>query len=223
MIGTPKSPEYKKGIKRKIIYASLFVFFLAFLIDYSIGLWQDYLLKKREERKKELENIAYFQIFPDLANVDYKGDNKTYVVKFKIESVYPDVVYITDPQVTAYIQTGTVWTEVPVTESKRQTKDQMLEIKSGTYYFNREVVIHPSIKYTEYLMPFYMHVRFNIMFLVIPKKYLDSKEEIYEDVITRYADLYTYLKPYNIRSEDVLKKLKFPDNKVPIFIPMPPH
>ncbi|ADO45416.1 hypothetical protein Hydth_1022 [Hydrogenobacter thermophilus TK-6] len=211
------------SIKKKYILGALLVVIIAFLIDYSIGFWQSYLLKKKEELRKELENIAYFQIFPDIADINYKGDGHTYVIKFKIESIYPDTVYITNPQVTAYIQTGTVWTELPVYESNMQGQKQILELKNGTYYFYREVDIKPSIKYTEYLMPFYMHVKFNMMFFVMPKKYLDIKENIYENITTRYVDLYTYLKPYGISDEVILKKLNFPDNKVPIFIPMPPH
>ncbi|MGD2080106.1 MAG: hypothetical protein PVJ36_03105, partial [Nitrospirota bacterium] len=97
-------------------------------------------------------------------------------------------------------------------------EEQIYKLETGQYLFKKRVTIDRDLEYTAYLMPLYMHVRFHISMFVLP-------ESVYkeEEVIERYTDVYIYLKPYFISDKEILKVLTFPDDKVPIQIPMPPH
>jgi hypothetical protein len=190
-----------------------------FLTDYYIGYKQDQIIKEKQEKKERLEKTAFFMIFPDIHDAwDIKKQPEKYEAVIKIENVSAEPVYVTHPQIRAYVQTGTYWTEVPTSEREDTKKEQIYKLRPGKRLYHYVVSIDRKIKYTYYLMYGYMHVRFHISLFVLPESAFKE-----EEVIERYTDVYVYLKPFYMSDKDILAQVDFADDKVPIVIPMPPH
>lgn len=206
-----------RAAKSKFLWAVFALALVAFLADFYVGMKQENIIKEKEERKKRLEKLAFFMIFPDIDSSRDIGVEE-YEAIIKVDNVADEPVYVTHPQVKAYVQTGTFWTEVPVEELGEERTEQIYKLQSKQYLYNYLVNIDRNIKYTHYLMPLYMHVRFHISLFVLPESAFEE-----EEVVERYTDVYIYLKPYFIKDEDILAELEFVDNIVPTFIPMPPH
>ncbi len=205
--------------KRKAITVIFGILLLLFLVDQYIGSKERAIIREREAKRERLEKLAFFMIFPDISDVkDIKDKPEKYEAIIKVENLTDEPVYITHPEVKAYVQTGTFWTEVPVHEDKNEKKEQIYRLDHGIHLYKKVITINRNIKYTYYMMPYYMHVRFHISFFVLPESAFKE-----EEVVERYTDVYIYLKPYFVNKELISKELKFPDNKVPVMIPMPPH
>lgn len=205
--------------KRKAIAVILGILVLAALVDFGIGKKEDAIIRARQAKRERLEKLANFMIFPDIFDAyAIKGKATHYEAIIKVDNVSDGPVYITPPQVRAYVQTGTLWTEIPVKDESASSADQVIKLEKGQARYKKIISIARNIKYTAYLMPLYMHVRFHISMFVLPESMFNEKE-VYE----RYTDVYIYLKPYFIRNAQILKKVTFTDNNVPEMIPMPPH
>ncbi len=205
--------------KRKTIIIIIAVLCAVFLADYYVGYRQDSIIREKEAKKERLEKLAFFMVFPDIHDAwDIKNQQEQYEAVIKVDNVADEPVYVTHPRVTAYVQTGTYWTEVPTSEKEGTKKEQVYRLENGTHLYHYVVSIDRKIKYTFYLMYGYMHVRFHISLFVLPESAFKE-----EEVIERYTDVYIYLKPFFISDEDILSQVDFADNNVPIMIPMPPH
>jgi hypothetical protein len=205
--------------KWKLIAAVVGVVLLFFVADYLVGLKEDAVVKEKEAKKARLEKLAFHMIVPDVEDAFImKGSKGQYEVVIKVENLTDEPVYITYPQAVAYVQTGTFWTEVPVREGERKAEEQVIRIDPGLHRYRKIVTIDRSIKYTYYQMFGYMHVRVRISMFVLPESAFKE-----EEVIDRYSDAYMYLKPYYISDREIARQVKFPDNKIPVMIPMPPH
>lgn len=212
--------------KRKLISAVLAAACLLLAIDYGIGKKQDAILQEKAAKKERLEKLANFMIFPDIHDAwDVKDDPEKYEVVIKVDNVADEVVFVTHPEVKAYVQTNFYWKEVPVRELEDTRKEQMYQLDPGQYLYRKLVDIDRSIEYAPYLVPLYMHVRFRISLFVLPESAFNEETggERFEEVIERYTDVYIYLKPYFVTDEQILAKMTWNENKVPIQIPMPPH
>lgn len=204
--------------RKKAVVIFLGILLLLFIVDQYIGQKQRSFIQEKEAKRERLEKLAFFMIFPDIHDaMDIKGESGMYKAIIKVENVADDPVYTTHPEVRAYVQTGTFWTEVPVHEIEDK-REQIYKLETGRYLFEKFITISRDIKYTHYLMPHYMHVRFHISLFVLPESAFKE-----EEIVERYTDVYIYLKPYFISKELISKELRFPDNKVPVMIPMPPH
>lgn len=208
----------RPGIK-KSVFIILGILTLFLIVDIYVGIKERKVIREREEKKERLERLAFFMVFPDIKDVkNVESRHGRYEVTIKVENLSDDIVYITYPDVKTYVQTSTFWTEVPVEESTNEEIKQIYRLDRGIYYFKKFTIIGRNINYTPYMMPYYMHVRFHISFFVLPESAFKE-----EEVAERYTDVYVYLKPYFINENLIAKELKFPDNKVPEMIPMPPH
>jgi hypothetical protein len=205
--------------KKKLIISILGIVFLLFTADYLVGMKEASIIREREAKKERLEKLAFYLIVPDIEDArDIKGAPGQYEVVIKIDNLADEPVYITYPRAIAYVQTGTFWTEVPVREGERVAEAQVIRIDPGIHHYRKIVTINRSIKYTFYQMFGYMHVRVRVSLFVLPESAFKE-----EEVIDRYSDAYMYLKPYYIPDKEIARQVKFPDNKIPAMIPMPPH
>ena len=205
--------------KRKKVSFALGAVALFFLADYGVGLKQQQILAEQEAKKERLENLAFHMIFPDIHDAwDVKGQPDEYEAVIKIDNVSDDVIYTTHPEIKAYVQTKFYWQEVPVRDAEGQPKEQIYRLETGQYLYRKIVTIDRNIEYVPYQMPYYMHVRFRISLYVLPESVFNE-----EEVIERYTDVYIYLKPFFVSDEQILAEMQWPEDKVPVNIPMPPH
>jgi hypothetical protein len=205
--------------KRKAIAAIVCVIALFLLGDYFIGLHEDSIIRNKEAKKQRLEKLAFYMVFPDIQDAwDVHGAPGQYEAVLKVENLADEPLYATYPEVRAYVQSGTYWTEVPIRDKVKETHGQIMKLEKGVHLYNKTMTIDRGIKYTFYQMYGYMHVRFHISMFVVPESVFKE-----EEVIERVNDVYIYLKPFFLTDKDILKQVYFADNKVPVMIPMPPH
>lgn len=205
--------------KRKTILIIAGIILLIFSVDYYIGKKQDTIIREKEAKKEELQKLANYMVLPDMHDAwDIDKEPEKYEAVIKIDMVADEPVYATHPQVRTYVQTGTLWTEVPIEDKENERKEQVYKLETGQHLYRYTVTIDRDIKYTYYLMYGYMHVRFHISLFVLPESVFKE-----EEVIERYTDVYIYLKPFYISDKEILAQVEFVDNQVPIMIPMPPH
>lgn len=209
------------GIMRKKKPLAVVLTILAVIIlgDYLIGQKQDAIIRERDARKQRLEKLAFYMIFPDISDAwAIPGAPGQYEAVLKIDNLADEPVYATHPQVTAYVQSGTFWTEVPIRDKETEKREQVYKLEKGQHLYRKIVTIDRGLKYSFYQMYGYMHVRFHVSMFVVPQSAFKE-----EEVIDRVNDVYMYLKPYFISDRDILQKVTFADKKVPTMIPMPPH
>lgn len=205
--------------RKKPLAAVLCIAGVLFLTDYYIGQKQDSIIREMDAKKQRLEKLAFHMIFPDISDAwDISGAPGKYEAVLKVENLADEPVYATHPEVTAYIQTGTYWTEVPIHDKETEKREQIYKLEKGQHIYKKIVTIKRDLKYTFYQMYGYMHVRYHISMYVLPQSVFKE-----EEVIERVNDVYMYLKPYYMSDKEVLRQVTFPDNKVPVMIPMPPH
>jgi len=205
--------------KKKVVVSVIGIVLLFFAADYLVGQKQAAVIREKEAKKERLHKLAFYLIVPDIEDArDIKRAPGQYEVVIKIDNLADEPVYITYPQAVAYLQTGTFWTEVPVREGERGAEEQVIRIDPGPHRYRKIITIDRSIKYTFYQMFGYMHVRIRVSLFVLPESAFQE-----EEVIDRYSDAYMYLKPYYIPDREIARQVKFPDDKVPVMIPMPPH
>jgi len=205
--------------KRKPIIALLCIIAIFFLADYLIGQRQESIIRERDAKKQQLERLAFFMVFPDVQDAGaVAGVPEEHEAVLKIDALADEPIYATYPEVRAYVQTGTFWTEVPIRDKEKGKHEQIIKLDKGQHLYKKIITIKRDIKYTFYQMFGYMHVRLHISMFVVPQSVFKE-----EEVIDRANDVYMYLKPYFLSDREILKQVKFPNNKVPTMIPMPPH
>ena len=209
----------KLAAKKKAVIVIIGILLLIFAIDYYVGWKQEAIIKEKEAKKERLEKLAFFMIFPDIHDAwDVENKPENYEAVIKVDNVADEPVYVTYPRVKTYVQTGTFWTEVPIQDKEATQKEQIYKLEPGQYLYKYITTIDRKIKYTEYLMFGYMHVRFHISLFVLPESAFKE-----EEVVERYTDVYIYLKPFFMSDREILAQVQFPDDNVPVMIPMRPH
>lgn len=205
--------------KKKSIAAIVSIIAIFFLGDYFIGQKQESIIRERDAKKQRLEKLAFYMIFPDIQDAwDIRGAPEKYEAVLKIDNLADEPVYATYPEIRAYVQSGTYWTEVPIHDKEKKEHEQIMKLEKGQHLYHKIVTIQRGLKYTFYQMYGYMHVRFHISMFVVPQSVFKE-----EEVIERVNDVYMYLKPFFITDKEILRQVTFVDNKVPVMIPMPPH
>ncbi len=209
----------KVAKKRKTILIILGIILIIFSVDFYIGKKQDAIIREKEAKKEKLQKLANYMVLPDIHDAwDIDNKPEKYEAVIKIDMVADEPVYVTHPRVMTYIQTGTLWTEIPAEDKKNEKKEQIYKLETGQYLYRFIITIDRNIKYTYYLMYGYMHVRFHVSLFVLPESAFKE-----EEVAERYTDVYIYLKPFYVSDGEILAQVEFVDNNVPVMIPMPPH
>lgn len=205
--------------RRKILALLLGIALTGVAIDYFVGARQEAIIRNKEAKIKQLEKQAFYMLSVDVRDIQESEDIRKswqYAVTIRIDNVADEPVYISYPEVRAFVQVGTIsWMEVPVTQGNAEKEEQMYKLINGTHPFRRILTIDPKIPYNRFLIPKYMHVRFNIRLSVLPES--GFKEG---DVVERKSDTYIYLKPFWITENEISAVIDFGDTKVPVFMPI---
>lgn len=174
------------------------------------------MLKAKEARIKRLEEQAFYMISAEVRDIVYHG-NENYDAMLRVDNVSDEPVYVSHPEVKAYVQTGSIsWTEVPVQDRKSERKEQVYKIeREGRVPYFKVITINRSIPYNQNLMPKYMHVRLYISMYILPESGFKEGE-----VVERRSSNYIYLKPYYVSDGEIRKVIDFGDTKVPAFMPI---
>lgn len=182
-------------------------------LDYGLASYQGYTLEQRRQARTRLERAALFKLRADVQAVAF-GPNRTYRLTVFLDNPFPEEpLYVMVPSIQAYVQVGTLWKEVPSRpgEAPEGTVVRLVERRTLDYLFE------PDVKTFEENIPGFMHVRFENVMLV------SQRSQPKDDLVERKDNYYIYLKPHGASDNELLKKNKFPEGKVPVWIPMPPH
>ncbi|MBA4373386.1 MAG: hypothetical protein C0402_11075 [Thermodesulfovibrio sp.] len=218
------SPSYIGKIlsllkSRKALAVLLVLILIGAAIDYVVGARQEAIIKDREAKIKALETQAFRMVSVDVRDIEETGDikqNWQYAVTIRIDNVADEPVYISYPEVRAFMQVGTIsWMEVPIAHGRAEKKEQMYKLPSGTHPFQRILTIDPKTPYNRYLIPKYMHIKFLIRFSVLPESGFKEGE-----VVERKSETYIYLKPFWITEKEISAVIDFGETKVPVYMPI---
>lgn len=200
--------------KYRVIVIILGIILSFIIVDFIIGYKQNKFLFQKKALKTRLERLAWYSLQSNIEDVLYTPDNK-YRIILKFENPLQDELYIMMPTVRVFIQVGTQWKEVPVKSpsgfDEEGTVIKLVEKKKV------EKIVEIDVKnYTELLIPYYMHIWVNSTSFV-------AFEAEPKDIVEKTEPFYIYLKPYYVKDSEIASRVKFPGNKVPVWIPMPPH
>jgi hypothetical protein len=204
---------------RKAVTFLVAAVFIGVSVDYYVGGQQDAIIKAREERLKQLEQQAFYMLSVDVRDIRETGDIRKswkYAATIRIDNVDEEPVYISYPEVRAFIQIGTIaWTEIPVNDEAADRQEQMYKLDSGPHRFQRILKIDPEIPYNRHLIPKYMHIKFLVRMSVLPESGF-KEGEIFE----RKSETYVYLKPFWISEKEIAAAIDFGDTRVPVYLPI---
>lgn len=199
--------------KYRAIWVILGVVAIFVSADLIVGYRQSRFLSEQKATKKMLERLAWYSLKSDIEDVAYTPDNK-YKIMLKFENPFQKELYIMTPTVRVFIQVGTQWKEVPV-KSLSGTDEQGTVIKLVEKKAVG-IIAELDVKNFTELLPYYMHVQVSSTSFV-------AFEAEPKDIVEKAEPFYIYLKPYYAKDSEIISKMKFVENKVPIWIPMPPH
>lgn len=213
--------RYLKGIRNKRIILFLFsLLVVIFVVDYLVEKKQEKIVHEREKRLKKLEKQAFYMLAVDIRDVkETKNIRKTgnYEVLLRVDNISNEPVYISHPEVKAYVQAGdTSWTELPVQDINPHTKEQVHRIEPEAHILYKKILtISSSIRYNKNLLPLYMHVKFYISMEVLSESEFQGG-----NVVERNSTTFVYIKPFWVSTSEIRKLLDFADNRVPVYIPI---
>ncbi len=166
--------------------------------------------RARTAERKKLERAAMFHLRSDVSDVVRSGDN--YRVTIAVENPFPEEpLFLLSPEVTAYVQVGFNWVEVPLQGPPPGAVVELLGKQSFEY------VLKPTVPRFEEVMPGYMHVRFtDTMRLSL------SRQPGPDGVVRRSDNYFVYLAPPGADGRKLARLNNFP-REAPLWIPMPPH
>lgn len=210
------------AIKRKILMVSAVfgIMFIVILIDYYVGIQQERIIKEREARIKDLETKAFYMLSADIRDIKPTPDielTEEYEVWLRTDNLSDEPIYISPPEVKAFVQTGTIsWTEVPVKDDKNKKEEQVYKIEpEDQSLFKKYIRVSRDLPYNEYLIRKYMHVHFYVFMYVVPESGFKEGE-----VVERRSSSFVYLKPYYLSDQDIRKVIDFGETAVPFYMPI---
>lgn len=205
-------------ISRKALVLLAGTVLIALAVDYYVAERQEAAIRAREARIKELERQAFYMLSVDVRDIRETADIQQswkYAATIRIDNVADEPVYISYPEVRAFMQVGTIsWMKIPVIDAS-ENKEQMYKLGTGHHPFQRILKIDPKIPYNRYLIPKYMHLRFIVRMSVLPESGFKEGE-----VFERKSETYVYLKPFWITAKEISAVIDFGDTKVPVYMPI---
>jgi ABC-type lipoprotein export system ATPase subunit len=181
-------------------------------MNFAIGKYQDRQVQERAARTAALQHMALNSLRGDVQSVSDLGDGR-YELTTYLQNVGGDMpIYVMSPELRAYVQVGTVWQEVSMTQTDEGARGVLKIEDRQTYRY----VLDARVRDFTQLLPNYMHVRFSGTILISPSSL--PKDDVFE----RKDNYYVYLKPFDVADDVVLKRMRFA-GKPPVWIPMPPH
>ena len=184
----------------------------ALLANFGIGKYQEQRVQERTARLAMLQHVALNSLRGDVQSVRDLGGGRYELTTYlqNVDGERP--VYVTAPDLRAYVQVGTVWQEISMRAMEAGTNGVTKIDGKQTYGY----VFDAQLKDFTQLLPNYMHVRFSGVMLVSPSS--TPKDDVFE----RKDNYYIYLKPSDVTDEAVLQRMRFA-GRPPVWIPMPPH
>lgn len=187
------------------------------LIDQWAERHQRQIVDERRAARLHLDRMTMYYLRADVSDVVHTSEGR-YRVTIFLENVFPEYdMFVMVPTLRAFVQSGPQWKEVPVLEAKGAgpASGTVINLKQRIT-FDRDFDIPPAGDYFE-LLPGYFHVQFNNTMLVA------DRAEPKDDVAERVDYYFIHLLPVGTDVKDIARRNKFPDDKVPLYIPMPPH
>lgn len=197
---------------RTFLVASATIFAVILLVDFAVAKYQELQVREHGARVARLAEMALASLQGEVQSVSDLGDGR-YELAISLSNVSGEQpIYVTSPDMRAYVQVGKIWQEVPLTPSEDRAGSVLKIEGKHTYRY----VFEARVENFAQLLPNYMHVRFSDTMLVSPSS--TPRDDVFE----RKDNYYVYLKPFDIADETVLKQTKFA-GKPPVWLPMPPH
>jgi putative ABC transport system ATP-binding protein/macrolide transport system ATP-binding/permease protein/lipoprotein-releasing system ATP-binding protein len=201
-----------RGAARTFLIGGAAIFAGILLVDFAVAQYQELQLRERGARLAKLAELGLASLQGEVTSISDLGDGR-YELAVSLSNVSGEqAIYVMSPEMRAYVQTGKVWQEVPLTPID-DTIGSVLKIASKRIY---RYLFEVRVKNFTQLLPNYMHVRFSDTMLISPS-YTPR-----DDVFERKDNYYVYLKPFDVADETVAKRMTFA-GKPPVWIPMPPH
>ena len=165
----------------------------------------------RQLARQVLQRAAMFHLRGDVAEIK-RGPGGSYRVQLFVDNPFPDQpIYLMPPEVSAYVQVGFQWIEVPLRAVAAPATQKVVGRRLYEYIFK------PQIAHFEEVLPGYMHVRLSDVMRLSLQEHPDR------DGVTRRSDNYfVYLQPPGADPVKLAKANHFP-GKAPLWIAMPPH
>lgn len=168
-------------------------------------------LASRQQARKQLERAAMFHLRADVGEVERLTGGR-YRVRIALQNPYPeDPLYLMPPELTAYVQVGFNWIEVPLQAEGPQAVRKIVGEQSLSY------LLQPRLDGFEQVMPGYMHVRFSGALRLSLRPQPDS-----DGVARRSDNYYIYLQPPGADAKKLARLNNFRE-AAPLWISMPPH
>lgn len=165
-------------------------------------------LRARTEARRALERAAMLRLRSEVAEIK-RGAGGSYEVTVEVQSTEP--VYLLTPEVSAYVQVGFNWVEVPLAGPP---PGAVLEVKGKQAF---RYVLKPAVPAFEQVLPGYMHVRFTDVMRVSL-----TRQPGPDGVVRRSDNYFVYLQPPGADPRELARRNNFP-REAPLWIPMPPH
>ena len=181
------------------------------LTDLAVAKYQDLRTRERGARTTALEHTALNSLRGEVQSITDLGDGR-YQLTTYLQNVGDRPIYLTAPDMRAYVQVASLWQEVPIEPAEAGAGGALMIDARQSYRF----VFDGRVRDFAQLLPNYMHVRFSATTLVSPSSV--PKDDVFE----RRDNYFVYLKPFDVPDEVVLKRMRFP-GKPPAWIPMPAH
>jgi ABC-type lipoprotein export system ATPase subunit len=181
------------------------------LTDFAVAKYQDMHARERGARAAALEHAALNSLRTEVQSITDLGDGRFQLTTY-LQNVGDQSLYLTAPDMRAYVQVASVWEEVPIEAADEAGGGVLSSAAKQTYRY----VFDARVRNFAQLLPNYMHVRFSGTTLVSPSSV--PKHDVFE----RKDSYFVYLKPFDVPDEVVLKRMRFP-GKPPAWIPMPAH
>src|SRR5262245_5696347 len=181
------------------------------LTDLAVAKYQDLKTRERGARATALEHVALNSPRGEVQSITDLGDGR-YQLTTYLQNVGDRPIYLTAPDMRAYVQVASLWQEVPIEPADAGAGSALMVDARQSYRF----VFDGRVRDFAQLLPNYMHVRFSATTLVSPSSVPR------DDVFERRDNYFVYLKPFDVPDEAVLKRMRFP-GKPPAWIPMPAH
>lgn len=181
------------------------------LLDGALSFAREGRRQAEEAAHRTLERAAMQRLRADLGAI-VKCPGSRYEVELVLDNPFADQpVYVLAPDLTASVQVGFQWQEVPL--RPRQARSVLRVVGRQVLRYD----LTASVPRFEQVMPGYMHVRFTNMMLVSQAASPNGSE-----VYRRSDNYYVYLKPEGANEAELARRNNFPGG-APLFIPMPPH
>lgn len=175
-------------------------------LDHAVGRYQQAMVERQQARIASLNRMAFVMVRADVEDIQIRPDGR-YHVTLWIENVSDDNdLYLLVPKVSAYIQVGYRWREVPlehVPGSDGLLPDMVINLRDHLR-ITQQYLLHvpPDDGYRE-LFPGYLHAHFR------SEMFLSPEAEPKEHLIAR-SDRYTvHLRPVWADAEELRRVSQF--------------